>query len=102
MRARVRPSTAGLSPATPLPATSFVYQTTNPATNTLTGSPEMPATIAPGRSQTFLVAFTPQAAFGPTDVAMNFQCCQHRDRATTFSGINTLLLTASNRARCRT
>ena len=82
----------GISPVTALPA-SFLYQTTN-AANQLVGSPNQPANIPPGGVQTYLVAFTPQAAFGSTNVVMNFQCSNSAP-ATTFSGINTLLLTAS-------
>jgi hypothetical protein len=82
----------GITPVTGLPAT-FLYQTTN-AANQLTGSPNQPANIPPGGVQTYLVAFTPQGAFGPVDVAMNFQCSNSAP-ATTFPGINTLLLTAS-------
>jgi hypothetical protein len=82
----------GISPVTGLPA-AFLYQTTN-AANQLVGSPNQPANIPPGGVQTYLVAFTPQAPFGPTDVVMNFQCSNSAP-ATTFPGINTLLLTAS-------
>jgi hypothetical protein len=82
----------GISPVTGLPA-AFLYQTTN-AANQLIGAPNTPANIAPGGVQTYLIAFTPQAAFGPTDVVMNFQC-SNTAPATTFPGINTLLLTAS-------
>ena len=85
----------GISPATSLPATSFLYQTTNPATNALTGTPNTPATFPPGASQSYLVALTPGAAFGSTDVAFSFQC-GNAGPATTISGVNTLLLTASS------
>ena len=84
----------GISPAS-LPATSFLYQTTNPATNALTGTPNTPATIQPGASQSYLVAFTPGTAFVSTDVAFSFQC-GNAGPAGTISGVNTLLLTASS------
>jgi hypothetical protein len=85
----------GISLATSLPATSFLYQTTNPATNALTGTPNTPATIPPGAAQSYLVALTPGTAFGSTDVAFNFQC-GNAGPAGTISGVNTLLLTASS------
>jgi hypothetical protein len=82
----------GIGPVTGLPAT-FLYQTTN-AANQLTGAPNQPANIPPNGVQTYLVAFTPQAPFGPTDAVMNFQCSNSAP-APTLPGINTLLLTAS-------
>jgi streptogramin lyase len=51
-------SGCAVAPVTSVPA-SFVYQTTNPATNALTGSPNTPASIAAGGSQSFVIAFTP-------------------------------------------
>jgi hypothetical protein len=89
------PATAtgcGITPVTGVPS-AFLYQTTN-AANQLIGTPNTPANIPPGGIQTYLVAFVPQAAFGPTDVVMNFQC-SNTAAAPTFAGINTLLLTAS-------
>ena len=49
-----------------LPAADFLYQTTDPATNVLTGSPNQPVNI-PGSngSQSFLVALTPTTALDP-------------------------------------
>ncbi len=49
-----------ISPFTSVPAT-FLYQTTDPATNALTGTPNTPVDIAAGGSQSFLIAFTPTA-----------------------------------------
>jgi hypothetical protein len=83
-----------LSPVTGLPA-DFLYQTTDPLTNTLTGTPNTPVTIAPEASQSFLFAFTPMAAFPPTEVELQFDC-SHTDAAPTFVGLNTLLLSASD------
>ena len=91
-------STAGancsIAPVSGLPSTSFVYQTTNSATNALSGTPNTPVGIAAGGSQSFVIAFTPGASFGTTDVAFNFQCA-NLGSAPTISGVNTLLLTAS-------
>jgi hypothetical protein len=76
-----------------LPLT-FVYQTTNPATNTLTGSPNTPANIAAGASQSFVIAMTPSAAFAPADAAFIFSCT-NVPQAPVVTGLNTLLLSAS-------
>ena len=85
-----------ISPSTSVPAT-FVYQTTNPTTNAVTGQPNTPVNIAAGGSQTFLIAFTPTATFGAIDVALNFACA-NTDPAPSLSGLNTLLLSASSGA----
>jgi streptogramin lyase len=81
-------------PVTPVPA-SFVYQTTNPATNALTGSPNTPVSIAAGGAQSFVIAFTPNAPFVPTTVAFGFDCT-NVDAALSNPGLNTLLLSASS------
>jgi virginiamycin B lyase len=80
-------------PATNVPA-SYLYQTTNPATNALTGTPNAPVSIAAGKSQSFVLAFTPTAAFAPTDVNFGFDCAS-MGAAAPVTGINTLLLSAS-------
>jgi virginiamycin B lyase len=82
-----------IAPVTTVPA-SFVYQTTDPATNALTGSPNKPATIAAGGSQSFVIAFTPNAPFVPTVVALGFDCASV-DAAPSNIGLNTLLLSSS-------
>jgi hypothetical protein len=81
-------------PVTSLPA-EFLYQTTDPLTNALTGTPNTPATIAPEGSQSFVIAFTPTVAFSPTEVELQFDCT-NTDVAPTFVGVNTLLLSASD------
>ena len=86
-------SACAIAPQTSVPAT-FLYQTTNPATNALTGTANTPANIAQGASQSFLLALTPTAAFAPTDVAFNFACA-NASAAAVLPGINTLELTAS-------
>jgi hypothetical protein len=80
-------------PVTSVPA-SFLYQTTNPATNALTGSPNTPVAIAAGGSQSFLIAFTPNAPFVPTVVMLGFDCVGI-DAAPSYAGVDTLLLSAS-------
>ena len=83
----------GIAPQTSVPA-SFLYQTTDPTTNALNGSVNIPANIAQGASQSFLIALTPTAAFAPTDIAFNFACA-NASTAAVLSGVNTLELSAS-------
>jgi streptogramin lyase len=82
-----------IAPVTPVPA-SFAYQTTNPATNALTGSPNTPVPIAAGAAQSFVIAFTPNAPFVPTNAVLGF-ACSGVDAAPSNTGLNTLLLSAS-------
>jgi len=83
-----------LSPVTSIPA-EFLYQTTDPLTNALTGTSDTPVTIAPEASQSFLIAFTPAATIPPTEVELQFDC-SNTNAAPTFVGLNTLLLSASD------
>jgi streptogramin lyase len=83
-----------IAPTKAVPA-SFLYQTTSPATNALTGTANTPVNIAAGGSQTFVIAFTPNAAFVPNDVALGFSC-SGLAAASSNPGLNTLLLSASS------
>jgi hypothetical protein len=83
-----------IAPLTSMPA-DFFYQTTDPARNTLVGTPNTPANIAAGAIQTYLIAFTPTSAFDPTDVKLAFDC-SNTNPAPVTTGLNTLLLSASN------
>jgi phospholipase/lecithinase/hemolysin len=80
----------GIAPITQVPAT-FSYQTTDPATNTLTGSPNTPAAIAPGAVQSYLVAFHATGAFPASNVLLNFSC-SGLNSAQPIMGVNTLLI----------
>jgi streptogramin lyase len=81
-------------PVTSVPA-SFLYQTTNPTTNALTGSPNTPITIAGNNgTQTFVVALTPNAAVVPTTVELGFDCAGV-NAAPSNNGLNTLFFSAS-------
>jgi hypothetical protein len=82
-----------IAPVTGVPVT-FSYQTTNPATNALTGSANTPVTIAAGASQSFVIALTPTAAFAPTDVQLSL-VCNNGAPAPIVSGLDTLLLSGS-------
>jgi hypothetical protein len=83
-----------IAPLTSVPAL-FVYQTTNPATNQVTGFPNTPANIAAGAAQSFVFAITPTAPIAPTDVQFSFDCA-NTESAPINIGLNTLLLSASN------
>ena len=76
-------------------AAGFLYQTTDPLTNAVTGAPNTPVTIPPGGSQSFLLALTPLAAVTPTEVEFNF-CGGDGVPVGKLSGLNTLLLSASS------
>jgi hypothetical protein len=78
-----------------IPAT-FMYQTTNPSTNTPTGTANTPVNIPAGGSQTFFFAITPTAAFS-RDIALVFDC-SNTDPAPIVLGLNTFLVTASTTA----
>jgi len=75
-----------------IPAT-LSYQTTNPQTNALTGSPNAPVDIDAGASQSFVVTVTPSATLDPADIQLNFTCA-NASPAGSLTGINTLLLSA--------
>lgn len=76
-------------------AANFAYQTTDPSTNALVGSPNTPVDISVGASQSFVFSFTPSAPILSTAVELGFDC-SNTDSATVISGVNTLLLSASS------
>jgi hypothetical protein len=82
-----------ISPVTTIPAT-FTYQTTNPATNQVTGSGNTPADIPAGAAQSFVFALTPTAPMAPTDLQLSFDCA-NTDPAPIIPGLNTFLFSAS-------
>jgi hypothetical protein len=75
------------------------YQTTNPATNGLTGTQNSPVSLAAsgtsGNSQSFLIALTANTTFVPTNVVLSF-VCKNVDPALPIVGVNTLLLSSSS------
>jgi streptogramin lyase len=83
-------TSCGIAPVTDVAGT-FLYQTTNPTTNALTGSPNVPASIGAGGSQTYVVAFTANAPYSPTNVTLGFDCA-NVPAVSTIAGVNTLLL----------
>jgi len=82
-----------IAPLTSVPA-SWVYQTTDPSTNQLTGTPNTPVDIPAVGSKSFVIGITPSAAFGPGDVQIAFSCAD-ADAAPVIPGVNTLHFSAS-------
>jgi len=78
----------------PLPA-NFLYQTTNPATNALTGTANTPVDIAPGQAQSFVVALNPTEVFAPENLALTFNC-SNAGPASINLGVDTLVVSAAN------
>jgi hypothetical protein len=83
-----------IAPANNMLAT-FLYQTTDSATNQVTGVPNAPVNIPAGAAQSFVMAITPVTTLAPTDVSFDFACA-NTDPAPVNVGLNTLLLSASN------
>lgn len=95
--ANAGPNTAtgvGILLATLVPA-AFNYQTTDPATNQLTGTINTPVDIPAGGARTFAIALTPAIAFAPIEVAFTFTGA-NAPPAPVLVGVNTLLLSAAN------
>jgi streptogramin lyase len=86
-------SACQVQPATSIPA-SFFFQTTDPSTNALTGTPNTPVSLAPGASQSFVLGLTPSAVIAPTEISFNFSCA-NAPPAVSNIGLNTLLFSAS-------
>ncbi len=86
-------STCAIAPQTVIPA-GFLFQTTDPNTNALTGTANTPVDIAAGASQSFVVALTPTAPFPPHDIDFSFACANAGPVAV-LTGVNTLNLSAS-------
>ena len=86
-------SGCSIAPATPV-AASFLYQTTDPATNTLTGTPDTAVDLGAGASRSFLIAFTPAQAIPATEISFDFSC-NGAGRASVIPGVNTFILSAT-------
>ena len=72
----------------------FFFQTTDAATNTLTGSPNVAVDIPAGGSQSFLIGLTPNSEFDSVNVQFAF-FCGNTGAAIVLEAINTLLLSSS-------
>jgi hypothetical protein len=86
-------SGCGLMPSTLTPAT-FSYQTTDPLTNQLTGSPNTPVSIPAGGSQSYVFGYNALSAMQPTDVALGYRCtsASGSEYVSTIIGVNSILL----------
>jgi hypothetical protein len=89
----VTATSCGISLITAIPAT-FSFQTTNPLTNQIMGSPNTPVNLPPGAAQSFVFALRPNSPIAPTDVQFSFDC-SNTNPAPVNTGLNTLLLSAS-------
>ena len=72
----------------PVPAI-LSYQTTDPATNSVTGAPDTPVDIAARGSQSFVISLETTRDFNPSEVFLRFDCenaapAQIRDRVNLF------------------
>jgi hypothetical protein len=72
----------------------FLYQTTDPATNALTGTPDTPANIPSGGFQSYVLVITPNEEFAPRDVEFNVVSSNGLP-VSVVPGLNTVLLSAS-------
>jgi hypothetical protein len=88
---------SGCAPAleTALAHAAFAFHRTDPVTNRPIGSPNVPANIPAGGSQSFVIGITPAADLDATDVRFRFVCAG-ADAAPVTPGLNTLLLSASS------
>lgn len=75
---------------------SFSFQTSDPLTNTLTGTPNLPVPIgSPLGLQTYVGFIDATGPVEPTDLEFIFDCANADAPAGTLVGINTLLFSAS-------
>jgi hypothetical protein len=71
---------------------SLTYQTTDPATNALTGTPNTPAQIPAGGLQTFLLSFTVNQSGSTSAPDVPHFACDNTAAAMIFPNINTVYL----------
>lgn len=72
----------------------LAFQTSNSATNELTGSPNVPVTIPPGVAQSFVVSLIPTAAFDAATINLSF-ACTNTAAASIINGVDSIILSAS-------
>ena len=73
----------------------FFFQTTNPATNELTGAANAPVNIEAGASQSFLLGISSAAALAGEQIQFAFDC-ENSEPAPNLPGVNELTLTVSD------
>jgi len=83
-----------IAPTTTVPAV-FHFQSTDPTTNAVTGTPDKPVDIPAGGAATFVISFATTGPLAPTDVQFAFKCANTAS-ALPISGVNTLLLSISS------
>ncbi|MDB5395233.1 MAG: lyase-like protein [Rhodospirillales bacterium] len=83
----------GITPLSDVPP-GFVFQSTNPSTNAVTGTPNATVPLAAGASQSFYFGVATGAPFTPANVVFSFTC-GGVDPVVPIAGLNTLLLSAS-------
>ena len=72
----------------------YTYQTTDPATNIIIGTPNTPVDIVAGQAQTFVMAFTPNVTNSAgTTIEIDFDC-SNTEPAPVIFGTNTLHLSS--------
>jgi hypothetical protein len=73
--------------------TDFFFQTTDPTTNALVGSPDLPVDIPAGELQTYVFGLTPSGPIGPQELRLRFDCA-NTPVAPDIPGVTTLLHSA--------
>jgi streptogramin lyase len=82
----------GIAPVTSTPA-NFSFQTTDPATNMLTGTVNTRVSIPAGGLQAFVVAFKVNSSYVPSTNVLLGYYCDSLPAAASVVGVNTLQLT---------
>ncbi len=77
------------------PLVDFHYQTTNPANNAATGTPDTPVDIGPGVSQSFVISLTRDLAIQPTFFDIGYFCA-NSNPAPVYVGVDTITLRISD------
>jgi len=77
------------------PLGDFEYTLTDPATNAISGLPDVQFDLPAGGTQTLLLSVIPGLELPTTDVPLDYRC-DSTNPATSVVGVNTLLLSASN------
>jgi len=86
--------TCTIVPARSEPA-DYAFHTTDPATNATIGPRNGAADIPAGGLQSYVLAFTPNAPFGPHEIPLVYSCANGPSPAPSIVGLNTLNLSAS-------
>ncbi len=76
-------------------AAGFAFRPTDPVNNAPIGIPNQVMDVGAGSLQTFVLSITPSAEMPPTDLNFSFSCTNALP-ATSISGVNTLLFSASS------